>query len=83
MEDDDMKHSDLVRKESRTSPEAGKGSSSHNTHNQGKDQTHERESSASEHREHQHQHHHHHQSTFVFPTRNDCDFFYDNCNDKL
>jgi hypothetical protein len=52
MEDDDMKHSHLVRKESRASPQAGKDSSPDNTHSQGKDPTHERESSASGHKEH-------------------------------
>jgi hypothetical protein len=54
--EDDMKRSHLVRKESRASPQAGKGSSPDNTHSQGKDPTHERESSASEHKKHHQQH---------------------------
>jgi hypothetical protein len=57
--EEDVKHSHLVGKESGTSPEAGKGSSSHNTPSQGKDPTPERESSATEHKgHHQHQHPH-------------------------
>src|SRR3712207_6512037 len=56
--EEDVKHSHLVGKESGTSPEAGKGSSSHNTLSQGKDPTHERESSATEHKGHHQQHHH-------------------------
>jgi hypothetical protein len=58
--EDNMKHSDLVGKESRTSPKVGKGLSSHNTYSQGEDPMHEREYSAIEHNEHQQQHHHHH-----------------------
>jgi hypothetical protein len=62
-----MKHSHLIRKESRASPQAGKGSSPDNTHSQGNDPTHERESSASEHKEHQQQHHHHQQHSSSQP----------------
>jgi hypothetical protein len=47
--EDDKQHSHLERKESRTSPEAGKGSSPHKTHSQAKHPTHGRESSVSEH----------------------------------
>jgi hypothetical protein len=65
--EDDMKHSHLIRKESRASPQAGKGSSPDNTHSQGNDPTHERESSASEHKEHQQQHHHHQQHSSSQP----------------
>jgi hypothetical protein len=54
----DVKHSHLVGKESGTSPEARKDSSSHNTPSQGKDTTHERESSATEHKGHHQQRHH-------------------------
>jgi hypothetical protein len=55
--EDDKHHSYVIRKESsRTRPQAGKDSSPHNTHTQGKDPTHERESPVSEHKE---QHHHH------------------------
>jgi hypothetical protein len=39
--EEEVNHSHLVGKESGTSPEAGKGSSSHNTLSQGKDPTHE------------------------------------------
>ena len=56
--EEDVKHSHLVGKESGTSPEAGKGSSSHNTPSQGKDPMHERESYATEHKGHHQQHHH-------------------------
>jgi hypothetical protein len=80
--EEDVKHSHLVGKESGTSPEAGKGSSSHNTPSQGKDPTPERESSATEHKGH-HQHQHPPSTTFFFPTRNNYCFFLDNCNDKL
>jgi hypothetical protein len=65
MEDDDTQHSHLVRKENRTSSQAGKDSSPRHTQSQSKDLSHERDSSVSDHKEHhqQHheQHHHHHQ----------------------
>jgi hypothetical protein len=55
---EDEQYPDLVTKESRTSSEAGKDSSPHNTHSQDKDSTHERQSSSViEHKKH-HQHHH-------------------------
>src|SRR3712207_3950290 len=61
--EEDVKHSSLVGKESGTSPEAGKGSSSHNTLSQGKDPTHERESSATEHKGHHQQQYLQHSSS--------------------
>jgi hypothetical protein len=65
--EDDVKHSHLIRKESRASSQAGKGSSLDNTHSQGKDPTHERGSSAGEHKEHHQQQHHHQQHSSTQP----------------
>jgi hypothetical protein len=65
MEDDNKHHSDLVRKENRTSSQAENDSSPHhNAQSQSKELSHESESSVRDHKEH-HQHHeqqhHHHQ----------------------
>jgi hypothetical protein len=61
-EEDDTQHSHLIRKENRTSSQAGKDSSPRPTQSQSKELSHERDSSVSDHKEH-HQHHeqHHHQ----------------------
>jgi hypothetical protein len=77
MEDDDNKHhSHLIRKENRTSSQAGKDSSPpHQTQSQSKELSHEIESSISDHKEHhqrqhheqQHHHHHHQQQHSVQP----------------
>jgi hypothetical protein len=64
--EDDKQHSHLIRKESRTSSQAGKDSSPHNTHSQSKEPMHERESSGSEHEQHD-QHHHHQQDSSMIP----------------
>jgi hypothetical protein len=61
MEDDDTQHSHLIRKENRTSSQAGKDSSPRHTQSQSKDLSHERDSSVSDHKEHHQQHHHHQQ----------------------
>jgi hypothetical protein len=79
--EEEVNHSHLVGKESGTSPEAGKGSSSHNTPSQGKDPKHEKESSATEHKGAPSAASP--STTFFFTTRNNYYFFFDNCNDKL
>jgi hypothetical protein len=59
MEDEQHVHS-VGKERSRTNSQAGKESSPHNTHSQGKDPAPERESSSfSEHKEHHHHHNHH------------------------
>jgi hypothetical protein len=68
--EDDKHDSYLIRKENRTSSQAGKDSSPHHTQSQSKELSHESKSSVSDHKEHhQHheQHHHHHQQYSTQP----------------